>query len=304
MFFFRGVYFSSVGLHRRSNVERIIALVLLASLLLVGCRPASSSGNTSENTSGSTSEASPSVAGDSIPLLRTDSIRFALQSPHGSCEVIVDYPMEGPEAIVTALREFIISTLFDGNRSDLSDDPQEMVRQYCTERQAALTKTLEQMGITHVSAADAPEEGTEIRMTCLTARYVTYEIYRYSYITHGGHGEYSDYGVTFRLSDGHRFGDDLITGIDERFYEHIREGLKTYFRVRSDQQLSEICTADLSLMPMPTFPPYLTRHGICFHYSIYDICPFDWGDPLITIPFEAAWPYLTESARKLIKPDD
>jgi hypothetical protein len=151
-----------------------------------------------------------------------------------------------------------------------------------------------------VNEDNAPEEGIDIRLISVMPQFVTYEIYRYSYITHGAHGEYSDYGVTFRLSDGHRFSDDIISHVDEKLFAHIREGMKHYFGVHTDKELEALCTADLSLMPMPTFPPYLVRDGVRFHYSIYDICPFEQGDPMVTIPYEVALPYLTPSARELV----
>lgn len=266
-------------------------LVSLA-LLLIQCKnahkPALEEATASEST----------VSGPS--LLRTDSFKFALKSEHGSCDVYIDYPVEGPQVIVKTLRDFIKTTLFEHGTANIGDDPQEMVRRYCRDRQEALAKTLEQMGIDHISDTDAPEEGIDIRLTCRGEKFVTYEVYRYSYITHGAHGEYSDYGVTFRISDGHRFSNDILTRTDEQLFALIREGLKSYFEVSSDQQLEEICTTDLSLMPMPTFPPYLVADGVRFHYSIYDICPFDWGDPAFTIPYAVILPYLTEEAKEVI----
>ena len=276
---------------------RIFSCLLLLSfvLLLSDCK------NTNDRAVKSGQDAAPpSLTAQEQPL-RTDSFKYALKSEHGSCDVYIDYPTEGPPVIVSTLREFIKATLFEDAAPDLEgDDAQEMVRKYCMERQKNLAKTLEQMGIHHVSESDAPEEAIDIRMVCRGEKFVTYEVYRYSFITHGAHGEYSDYGVTFRISDGHRFGDDLLAKTDEDLYAHIRAGLKSYFEIADDRQLEEICTTDLSLMPMPTFPPYLVADGVRFHYSIYDICPFDWGDPAFTIPYAVIRPYLTESAKELL----
>ncbi len=238
---------------------RIFSCLLLLSfvLLLSDCK------NTNDRAVKSGQDAAPpSLTAQEQPL-RTDSFKYALKSEHGSCDVYIDYPTEGPPVIVSTLREFIKATLFEDAAPDLEgDDAQEMVRKYCMERQKNLAKTLEQMGIHHVSESDAPEEGIDIRMVCRGEKFVTYEVYRYSFITHGAHGEYSDYGVTFRISDGHRFGDDLLAKTDEDLYAHIRAGLKSYFEIADDRQLEEICTADLSLMPMPTFPPYLVADGV------------------------------------------
>ena len=247
-----------------------------------------------------TPDSPPALPSPEQPL-QTDSFKYALKSEHGSCDVYIDYPTEGPAVIVSTLREFIKNTLFEDGAPDLKgNDAQEMVRCYCVEQQKKLAKTLEQMGIAHVSEGDAPEAGIDIRMVCKGEKFVTYEVYRYSYFTLAAHGEYSDYGVTFRISDGHRFGDDLLAKTDEDLYAHIKEGLKSYFEISDDRQLEEICTTDLGLMPMPTFPPYLVADGVRFHYSIYDICPFDWGDPAFTIPYSIIRPYLTESARELL----
>lgn len=233
-------------------------------------------------------------------VLQTDSFKYALKTASGSCEVYIDYPKNGPKDVVESLRTFIRSTLFENGSDTIADDPSEWVRQYCINRQRHLSKTLSEMGLQHVNEAYAPEEGVDIRLTCLTKQYATYEVYRYSYISHGAHGEYSDYGVTFRLSDGQRL-DHILNKVDDTLYAHIKVGLREYFGVSTDEALDDICTADLSLMPMPTFPPYLMRDGVRLHYSIYDICAFDDGDPEVTIPYDIAWPYLTEAAKDCLR---
>ena len=235
--------------------------------------------------------------------LRTDSFKYSLHSPQGTCDVFIDYPVSGPREAVSSIRAFIKSTLFEDGGESKSDDPMDLVRAYCAERQATLAKTLDGMGISQVDTRDAPEEGIEIRKVCQTSRFITFEIYRYSYITHGAHGEYSDYGTTFRLSDGHRFGNDIIATMDEGLYAHIRAGMKEYFKIHSDNQLQAICTTDLSEMPLPTFPPYLVRDGVRYHYSIYDICSFEMGDPVVTIPYSVALPYMTKEAREMLDSD-
>ena len=262
-------------------------LPLLAALLLLGCK-------------GSTpSPASPPSSPTPTPVLQTDSFKYALTTPSGRCEVFVDYPVSGSPTLVGALRDFIKTTLFDDQSSTAPDDPAELVRAYVNRRQQSLSHSLNQMGVAAVDKRDAPEEGVDIRLVCTAPQFVTYEVYRYSYITHGAHGEYSDYGVTFRRSDGRRMT-HILNKVDEGLYQHIRHGLKSYFQVSSDQALADICTVDLSLMPMPTFPPYLVADGVRFHYSIYDICTFDDGDPSFTIPYALALPYMTDEARALV----
>ena len=40
---------------------------------------------------------------------------------------------------------------------------------------------------------------------------------------------------------------------------------------------------------------------VLLHYSIYDVCGFDDGDPVITIPYSVIKPYLTKEAREMIE---
>ena len=272
--------------------------LFLSLLLLPCCNGAGKRGNTTgpdelADTATVTKKQAETV------IFRTDSFKYSLTGKTGRCDVYLDYPIAGPQKVLESVREWMKNTMFDNGTSTLGDDPMELVRAYCRERQAALTKTLEQMGIGSVNGDEAPEEGIEIRLVCSNARFVTFEVYRYSYITHGAHGEYSDYGATFSMADGHRLG-NVVSGMDSLLYVHVREGLKSYFGITSDAQLESICTADLSLMPMPTFPPYLVRDGVRFHYSIYDLCPFDWGDPVLTIPYSVVRPYLSQEVLEVV----
>ena len=274
-------------------------IIITFAILAIGC---SGNGNGRQAEADSIKNVTQTEPAQPAPTVMTlDSFKYSKHSDNGTCEVFIDYPTDGPKEAVRAVRDFIKSPLFEDGGASRSDDPMQLVRDYCDDRQAHLAQTLNQMDIDNVGKDDAPEEGIDIRAVCVNEKFVTFEIYRFSYITHGAHGEYSDYGVTFRMSDGHRFGNDILRTIDEDLYAHIRAGMKRYFGVKSDAELQQICTTDLKLMPMPTFPPFLVRDGVRFHYSIYDVCDFDNGDPVITIPYSIIKPYLTKEAREMIE---
>ncbi len=240
-------------------------------------------------------------APDSPGEFVTDSFSYTSKNEHGSCEVYMDYPRQDGSPIANAVTDFIRSTLFENGSTLASSDPAVMTREYCIQTLDKMGKTLEQMGIRHVHEDDAPEEGTELRMIYQSEHAVTYEVYRYSYLTNGAHGEYAEYGVTFRRSDGKRMG-NIIRETDPSLHALLREGLRQYFDVDTDEELQRICTVDISEPPLPTFPPYLTGSGVRFHYSIYDVCDFDDGDPSFTIPYSRIAPYLTGEAQSLTDP--
>ena len=268
--------------------QGILLLCLMFMMMFSSCRGSSSQ-----------RERSQGMVVDVAQAFTTDSLKYSLDSLSCHSEVCIDYPTDGPKAAVDAIRSYIKAVLFD-ETPPASNDPRELVRTYCERSIHAQSQSMKQMGTTPVSRYDGPEEGVEIRKVWQTDRVVTYEVYRFSYFTDGAHGEYSEYGVTWRLSDGKRLNEHILREVDQRLYVHIREGLKNYFEVSSDDELKEICTVDLSLMPMPTFPPYLVADGVRFHYSIYDLCDFDHGDPAFTIPYDVIRPYLSEEALELI----
>lgn len=268
-----------------------IILLCLYAILLLSCRD------------GGTSPPSSATQRDiGEPLcLQTDSFSASVTSENGHFSVIIDYPLSGPPAGVKSVRSYIKRLLFEHQTMSVPDSPAIMVHEYVSRREAYYTKALSQMSISDVDSEEAPEEGYEIRYLCGNERWATYEIYHYSYFTGAPHGEYTEYGVTFRLSDGRLLStSDLLKPVDGSLYALMREGMKTYFKVGSDAELERICHVDLSLYPMPTFGPYLVSDGIRFHYSIYDVCPFDWGDPSFTIPYNKIKPYLTDTALDIL----
>lgn len=246
----------------------------------------------------------PAKSQPAADTLTTDSFRYEAENEYGSVEVCIDYPMSGPPAAVESIRSFIRSQLFEHRTTDVPTHPDEMVHAYCQERLSHFDKVLNQMQIGRVVRDEAPEEGIEIRLQECGARWCTYEVYRYSYLTGGAHGEYTHYGVTFRLRDGRRLTEaDLLQPVGDGLYKYIKRGMREYFDVDTDEQLQDICHVDLSLRPMPSHAPFLTRQGVRFHYSIYDVCPFEWGDPSFTIPYDEIKPYLTGTALELIGKD-
>ena len=166
-----------------------VFLVILATMLLPCCSRCQGDADSSSSSGTSENPGSSDSSSLSQKLFATDSFKYSLTGKTGRCDVYFDYPVSGPQHLVASVKEWMRNTLFENDTAHVADDPMLLVRAYCGERQQVLSKTLEQMGISSVSKDDAPEEGMEIRLVCANDRFVTYEVYRYSYITHGAHGE-------------------------------------------------------------------------------------------------------------------
>ncbi len=128
---------------------------------------------------------------------------------------------------------------------------------------------------------------------------VTYEIEESIYLG-GAHGTTTIYGCTFRKTDGRKFGHDMLNG--KRIEEALKDGLAQYFG--ADNNILDVCwkekVSEYSIA-LPYYPPYITNDGIKFIYQQYEICPYVFGLPEVTIPLENGAKYLTHTAEKLIR---
>ena len=170
--------------------------------------------------------------------LRTDSFKCSIENEYGSCEVYIDYPVSGPKAAVSAIRQFILVQLLKEQTQNVSDSPDEMAKIYCERQLGRFKATLDQMGLPPPPRSEAPEDGLEIRYLNGPDKWATFEVFHFSYLTGGGHGEYSQYGITFRLSDGKRLSyNDILEPMNEHLFALLREGMMQYFEISSDKEL-------------------------------------------------------------------
>lgn len=141
----------------------------------------------------------------------------------------------------------------------------------------------------------------DVSFLCDTLDYVTLSSGHYVY-TGGAHGGYIIDAATFRKSDGHRMGWDFIQ-LDKRaqLIALLREGLRQYFEVDTDEALDEQLMlfddpdtpADESAtLPLPATEPYLSGNGLNFVYQQYEIAAYAAGLPSVTIPIDKIRPLL------------
>ena len=126
----------------------------------------------------------------------------------------------------------------------------------------------------------------------------------------GAHGSYLIFGQTFRKSDGRRIGWEIIRKSDDpedNIQSLMRKGLVEYFGGDDpdfkEDDLGEVLQGEASAyyIPMPQCPPLFTKEGVMFLYNQYEIAAYAVGLPVFVISYKDLMPYLTETAKRMIK---
>lgn len=237
------------------------------------------------------------------PKLTFDSIKYENNADHINVTIKADYPMRGDGTLANAIREYVSETL-GGTYNGNLENADSLLAYYGKAQADSIAQWLD----------NRPDEGPEllcffdIKKAYENNSYVTLTTYNESY-TGGAHGMHATSGVTFRKSDGRRFGYDMLRNTDsEGFRKLVKEGLREYFNsfgqpVKTDEQLKSMLLVDndVNYLPLPASQPYLTADGVAFIYQPYEIAPYAAGEPRFTIPFNKMGDYLTETAKSMLK---
>jgi hypothetical protein len=118
--------------------------------------------------------------------------------------------------------------------------------------------------------------------------------------------------MTFRKSDGRRFGTDMMCNLySDDIHAIIKKGLMEYFSeyssesVNTDDELKEYILTDdnVDYLPLPRNTPYITEEGFVFTYQPYEISYYAAGMPTFTVPISKMKPLLTQTALKMLEED-
>lgn len=263
-------------------------MLLLAAAVLTAC--------------GSKYKASPdggAFSVDSVGYEQSDSI----------CEVrmCADYPANGPATLVNILREYICEEM--GVNTQLRNDGKQVMREA-----GAITYEGLKDSWNAIEPYDGGKKPTlycqrSIRKIAETDRYITY-LSAYDDYQGGAHGIGTETGTTFRKSDGRRFGWEMLKKTDSNAFRLLlKEGVRHYLlsndakEALTDEGLQDMLLIDGSIdyMPLPQFPPYLTKSGIVFTYQSYEIGPYAIGRPTFTFSYKKLEPYLSSALKEMIE---
>ena len=231
-----------------------------------------------------------------------ETVKFEKSDTTAEVFVLVQWPVKGDKAIVDSLRKNINSWICgEWNRPD-------DVKPYGE-------SLFESLSIDWHSVYDdmEPEERLgaftrhyEVTLATQTNRYVTYFFRQHEY-QGGMHGYTTEVGFTFRKSDGKQI--PLLENTDSpEFAQLLKDGVKRFFggdTPMSDEEVLEYLFASevevLDDLPLPGNAPYLTKTGVVFLYTQYEIGPYSSGIITFEVPFAQMQPFLTKEAKAMIK---
>ncbi|MDE7135526.1 MAG: DUF3298 and DUF4163 domain-containing protein [Muribaculaceae bacterium] len=195
---------------------------------------------------------------------------FSAKVPNNESSLTVEYPVDGPAALVESIRGWINESLggdYKGNLANVND----VAKFY--EQKLRNNEDIEYGGYEIYSIKKAYENSKVITFVC------DFEMYG-----GGAHGMASKTGATFLKSNGKMLTNDMLTNWTG-LRPTVMAGLKKYFKVNSNAKLREIIGREnMTALPMPSANPWITAKGLVINYSQYEICAYAYGSPTVVIP--------------------
>lgn len=143
-----------------------------------------------------------------------------------------------------------------------------------------------------------------IRKVYENAALITFVYSGYDYAFGAAHGSPYCVGATFRKTDGKIFGWNMFRQ-NADLQPFLKEGLKKYFEVSTDDELSESLMMDalysVEYLPKAINNPWVNKDGIVMQYQAYEIACYAAGQPYVVIPVDKVDNLLTTTASKLIR---
>ncbi len=280
-----------------------ISIFIMMAAAFTACGHRASTDNATDADSLSTDSAKVEALVDDDSYIEVETVKFEKSDSTAEVSVLVEWPTKGDKVIVDSLKKHICDLLGD----DFLDGP-ESIKKY---GQAVFESQQEDWH--HVYDEMDPEarmgafsKTHDITILTQTKNYVTL-----FYTTHeyggGAHGYTTEVGFTFRKSDGKQI--PLLTNTNSpKLDKLIKEGVRRHFsgedKPMSDEELLEYLFAEevsvLNHLPLPGNPPYLSKTGMVFLYTQYEIAPYSSGIITFEVPFNDIMPFMTKEAKELI----
>lgn len=237
--------------------------------------------------------------------IKTNTVTYQLANDYAECEILVDAPVDTESDIAWNLNNFIhenLQTVKLGVSDNVASPiTQAMVDQCGKKRMAEMMANIKE--IYGGEKPNAPHMyKTEIRKEFDNNNLVTYTATIFTY-DGGAHGMTQSTSVTYskdlvmRLSYDNAFSPEGLKALKQA----LREGLKKYFEVTTDQELIGMLNGvdDPYDLPLPGGDPFITQQGLVLRYAPYEIAPYSAGMPTVTIP----WTKIRSLLRPIVADD-
>lgn len=256
-----------------------ITAILFAACALFACNNGKNQEKPSDSSDNFAIEAAADADMDSTATLQTK--RFEITK--GENRLIVEYPVEGRRPLIDSIRAWINADLTATYRGN-PDDADAFFRHYAS--RLGNDEELNEYGGYSID---------EFTVEFTDSRVVTYDYTNYLY-EGGAHGMGGSYGTTFLIENGAVFSKECFSSYS-LMHSLFIEGLKRYFKVKTDEQLLGclLNVESLDELPAPAINPWITADGVVFSYTPYEIAPYSSGSPRFTLPVAKVLPFLTPS---------
>lgn len=266
-----------------------IVLAAIAAFLLTSCskkEPVSSSTNKGDvvqtDSVATSDDAAGAPAATPVHFCKTmwKDIRMVQKPASATVEYDLRYADEGPEALVTNINQWVVKRfelMMSVTPETLPNAVRKRAEELLSEDAAEIKESLDP----EIDASMFQyERSYKVRVEYITPEYVTLSSQFYQYCG-GAHGGTIMEYATFRLSDGHQMGWDLLKGMARADIKRaIHKGLMGYFEVKTEDELRDaLLIFDSPDIPLPGAPPFLTKNGVEVIYQQYEIASYAAGMP-------------------------
>lgn len=256
---------------------------------------------------------------DDTAEFRTDSIScsdsLATNSAGAFCSITVDYPVEGPAALVDSIRMWIADRLASNGYTYPGDpkpyatattdiaDGRKLIKSVCSAALADAANDFATLDSIHSLSPDFTlhyEYYWDIRKLHETESYVTYTANTYSYLG-GAHGSNFAFSQTFDAATGAELGYEIFNHDSlPAIKSMMKNELVKYFSVTNTDELRDALLIDPDTLPLPATPPTLMEDGVHFLYQQYEIAPYAAGMPNGVLPYDKLAGCLTTATKALL----
>ena len=208
---------------------------------------------------------------------------------------VVDFPIQGPEALVNEIKKNIFYSMGDSALTDMSEKNLNTIGKKYLDLYEEEVKEMQDSYDGNYAVSYANEG--QVKIIENTDKYVTYNTDSYNY-TGGAHG--MPYNAYFTIDKSNNKTLTLKDVIAADKMDAFKEMLKGYI-VAQYYEGETPAWDDVFKFDLPTQAPAITANGIIFNYAAYEIDCYAAGMPKCKIPYEDIEEMMTEEAKTLIK---